>query len=163
MPKEDFKAFKTLDFFPIDTNLVVKAKFVRTPSESPFIMETTTERKPVYIKYGEAHFMLEDEEFVLNIYQSQQLITDPKYANYLFLPFTDNSNGEDSYAGGRYLDLKIPKNDVIVLDFNQAYNPYCAYSGKYSCPIPPEDNHISLAIHAGVKNYAKKEKDTITN
>ena len=107
--------------------------------------------------------MLEDEEFVLNIYQSQQLITDPKYANYLFLPFTDNSNGEDSYAGGRYLDLKIPKNDVIVLDFNQAYNPYCAYSGKYSCPIPPEDNHISLAIHAGVKNYAKKEKDTITN
>jgi uncharacterized protein (DUF1684 family) len=163
LPKEDFKAFKALDFFPIDTNLVIKAKFVRTPSESPFIMETTTERKPVYIKYGEAHFMLEDEEFVLSIYQSQQLITDPKFANYLFLPFTDNSNGEDSYAGGRYLDLKIPKNDVIILDFNQAYNPYCAYSGKYSCPIPPEDNHISLVIHAGVKNYAKKEKDTITN
>ena len=157
---EDFKTFKSLEFFPIDTTLIITAEFVRTPAETPFIMETTTDRKPVYVKYGEAHFTIKDSVYQLNIYQSQRLTTDPKYMDYLFLPFTDESNGEGSYAGGRYIDLKIPEDDTIILDFNTAYNPYCAYSGRYSCPIPPEDNHLSMAIHAGVKVYKKKAKDS---
>ena len=91
-------------------------------------------------------------------------MTDPEYIDYLFLPFTDNSNGEESYTGGRYLDLQIPENDKIILDFNQAYNPYCAYSGRYSCPIPPSENHISFPVLAGVKAFHPvKVKDSIVN
>ena len=165
LTEEDFKTFKSLEFFPIDTTLVITAEFVRTPAETPFIMATTTDRKPVYVKYGEAYFTLNDSAYKLNIYQSQRLVTDPKYLDYLFLPFTDDSNGDQSYAGGRYIDLKIPTENSkeIVLDFNTAYNPYCAYSGRYSCPIPPEENHIKMAINAGVKVYAKKHKDSIAN
>ncbi len=164
LTKEDFSKFKSLEFFPIDENFIITAEFVRTPAEAPFMMETTTDRQPVYVKYGEAIFKVNDEEFVLNIYQSQRLMTDPEYIDYLFLPFTDTSNGEESYTGGRYLDLQIPEGNTIVLDFNQAYNPYCAYSGRYSCPIPPKDNHISFSVLAGVKAYRhEKAKDGIAN
>lgn len=164
LTKEDFKTFKSLEFFPLDTTLIVTAQFIRTPKEAPFMMETTTASQSVYVKYGEAIFSVGDEEFMLNIYQSQRLMTDPEFADYLFLPFTDNSNGEQSYIGGRYLDLKIPEGNTIILDFNQAYNPYCAYSGHFSCPIPPKDNHISLPILAGVKAYRHKtKKDSFPN
>ena len=75
------------------------------------------------------------------------------YKDYLFLPFTDPTNGVTTYGGGRYLDLMIPATKVVQLDFNKAYNPYCAYSGNYSCPIPPEENHLEIEIKAGVKKY----------
>ncbi len=77
------------------------------------------------------------------------------FENYLFLPFTDLTNGNGTYGGGRYIDLEIPKGDTMVIDFNKSYNPYCAYNGKYSCPIPPKENDLNIAIKAGVKNYSK--------
>ncbi|WP_299245736.1 DUF1684 domain-containing protein [uncultured Aquimarina sp.] len=154
---KDFKTFKELEFFDIDTTYSVLAKFIRTPYETPFIMKTTTNREPVYVKYGEAHFVLQEKEWILNIYQSQGLKTQPEYEDYLFLPFTDLSNGETSYGGGRFMDLRIPENDMILIDFNTAYNPYCAYSARYSCPIPPEENHLELEIPVGVKKYNKHE------
>ncbi|WP_244543040.1 DUF1684 domain-containing protein [Aquimarina amphilecti] len=154
---KDFKTFKELDFFDIDTTYSITAKFIRTPYETPFIMKTTTDREPVYVKYGEAHFMLQDREWILNVYQNQGLKTQPEYEDYLFLPFTDLTNGETSYGGGRFIDLKIPDADTIVIDFNKAYNPYCAYSARYSCPIPPEENHLELEIPVGVKKYNKHE------
>lgn len=150
---QDRRTFRGLEFFPIDTNYVVKAKFVRTPSESPFAMRTTTDRVPIYVKYGEAYFTLKGKKYKLDLYQSQSLLSDPEYYDYLFLPFTDKTNGETTYSGGRYLDLRIPEGDSIILDFNKAYNPYCAYSGDYSCPIPPEENDLDLAIPAGVKKF----------
>ena len=73
--------------------------------------------------------------------------------NYIFLPFTDMSNGKTSYEGGRYIDLEVPKGDELIIDFNQAYNPYCAYNPKFSCPIPPKRNHLDTFIEAGVKKY----------
>ncbi len=155
LTSEDIKKFEALDFFEIDTTLVIEAEFVRTPYESPFSMPTTTDRMPIYVKYGEAYFELEGQSFKLNIYQNQELITKPEYVDYLFIPFTDATNGETSYGGGRYLDLSIPKGNTITLNFNKAYNPYCAYNGKYSCPIPPSENNISVAIAAGVKAYIK--------
>ncbi|WP_299213745.1 DUF1684 domain-containing protein [uncultured Aquimarina sp.] len=154
---KDFKTFKELDFFDVDTSYSILAKFIRTPYETPFIMKTTTNREPVYVKYGEAHFVLQEKEWILNIYQSQGLKTQPEYEDYLFLPFTDLSNGETSYGGGRFIDLKIPEDDMILIDFNTAYNPYCAYSARYSCPIPPEENHLELEIPVGVKKYNKQE------
>ncbi|MBW1295618.1 DUF1684 domain-containing protein [Aquimarina litoralis] len=156
---KDFKTFKELEFFKIDTMYSVKAKFVRTPYETPFIMKTTTNREPIYVKYGEAQFVLEDKKQTLNIYQNQGLKTQPEYENYLFLPFTDLTNGTTSYEGGRFIDLTIPEGDVIIIDFNTAYNPYCAYSPRYSCPIPPEENHLDLEIPVGVKKYDKYEKN----
>ncbi|MEB3344590.1 DUF1684 domain-containing protein [Aquimarina gracilis] len=154
LPK-DLKQFKTLDFFKIDTSYCIRAKFVRTPYETPFIMKTTTGREPLYVKYGEAHFIMNEKNVVLNIYQNQGLKAQPEYEDYLFLPFTDLTNGEQSYAGGRFIDLKIPEGDLILIDFNTAYNPYCAYNDRYSCPIPPQENHLDFKIVAGVKKYKK--------
>ena len=155
LTSEDIVKFEALEFFEIDTTFVIEAKFVRTPYESTFSMPTTTDRMPIYVKYGEAYFELEGQSLKLNIYQNQELITKPKYVDYLFIPFTDDTNGETSYGGGRYLDLRIPTGKTITLDFNKAYNPYCAYNGKYSCPIPPSENNIAIAIAAGVKAYNK--------
>ena len=76
-------------------------------------------------------------------------------SNYLFLPFLDGTNGEGSYAGGRYIDLRIPEGDRMEIDFNSAYNPYCDYNEKYSCPIVPRANYLPIQIVAGVKAYKK--------
>jgi uncharacterized protein (DUF1684 family) len=145
--------FTALKFFRINEKYKLNARFVRTPNESPFGMKTSTERLPVYIKYGEAYFELDGEKCKLNIYQNQELITRKDYEKYLFLPFLDATSGVESYKGGRYLDLRIPEGDSISIDFNKAYNPYCAYNHKYSCPIPPYENQLKIAIEAGVKKY----------
>ncbi|WP_186757245.1 DUF1684 domain-containing protein [Echinicola salinicaeni] len=150
---KDLKNFESLDFFPVNKKYRVEAKFVRTNNAVPFQMPTTTDRKPVYEKYGELHFELEGEIHVLSIYQSHSLREMEEFKNYLFLPFTDLTNGESTYGGGRFIGLEIPKGDTMMLDFNKAYNPYCAYNGKYSCPIPPKENDLPLAIEAGVKKF----------
>lgn len=153
LSKDDLAKFKKLDFFEIDSAFLVKAHFLRTPAEAPFKMETTTNRKPVYVKYGELYFSIKGKDFKLDVFQNQELISDPEYYNYLFLPFTDLTNGETTYSGGRYLDLRIPEGDSIFLNFNKAYNPYCAYNGDFSCPIVPAENNLEIAVTAGVKNF----------
>ncbi len=145
------KQFKGHDFYAYDPAYHVVAKFVRTLNAVPFAMKTSTERLPTYEKFGEAHFTLNGEDLVLAVYQSHGLRGQEKYKEYLFLPFTDRTNGDQTYAGGRYIDLKIPQSDQLIIDFNKAYNPYCAYSEKYSCPIPPEENRLQVAIKAGIK------------
>ena len=152
---DDFKKFKGLEFYPIDSKYIVRARFIRTPNEKPFLMPTSTSRLPEYVKYGEAHFNLDGKELILSLYQNIDLAKDSEYAEYLFLPFTDLTSGNGSYGAGRYLDLQIPKGDSLIIDFNKAYNPYCAYNSKYSCPIPPEENDILVSIKAGVKDYNK--------
>lgn len=152
---DDFKNFKGLEFYPIDEKFIVKAKFVRTPNEKPFLMPTTTSRKPEYIKYGEAHFSIDEKDFVLNLFKSTKPYEEPGYEDYLFLPFTDLTSGDGSYGGGRFLDQQIPQDDIIIIDFNKAYNPYCAYSERYSCPIPPKENDLLIRIEAGVKDFGK--------
>jgi len=155
LTEEDFKTFKSLDFFPIDTTYKVTATITYVKEAPVFKMETTTDRLPLYKTYLLAKFTLKGEEFEIPIYQSQELMTDPQYVDYLFLPFKDLTNGKESYAGGRFLDLKLPPKDAttMVIDFNEAYNPYCAYNHKFSCPIPPDANVLEVAIPAGVKAY----------
>lgn len=92
----------------------------------------------------------------LNLYQSQDLLQNEQYKTYLFLPFTDATTGKESYHAGRYIDLKMEDiiDGKVVIDFNKAYNPYCAYvTGRYNCPIPPSENNLSIAIIAGEKDY----------
>lgn len=150
---EDFEHFTALDFYPINLKYRVTANLVRTPNEKPFLMPTTTERLPEYVKYGEAHFSVDDKDLKLELYQSTKHDKEEGYEDYLFLPFTDLTSGDGSYGGGRFLDARIPKGDKMVLDFNKAYNPYCAYNSKYSCPIPPKVNDLLVRIEAGVKAF----------
>lgn len=153
LPKDAIKKFTGLAFFPIDENFVVQATLTRTPDTQPFEMPTTTARKPLYKKYGELHFELNGTSFTLSVFQNLELIQKPDYKNSLFLPFTDLTSGVSSYGGGRYLDLEIPTADEITVNFNLAYNPYCVYNHKYSCPIPPEENFIQMEIKAGVMDF----------
>ncbi|WP_296682302.1 DUF1684 domain-containing protein [Flavobacterium sp.] len=150
---EDLKTFQTLDFYPANEKFYVVAKFIRTENEQPFEMKTSTDRKPVYVKYGEAHFSIDGQTFQLNIYRNIELSKKEQYKDYLFLPFSDLTCGNESYIGGKYIDMKIPQGDTIVIDFNTSYNPYCAYSHKYSCPKVPLENDLKIAIRAGVKKF----------
>ena len=153
LTEEDLANFKSLDFFPIDSNFMVTAKLTFHEDSKPFKMKTTTDRLPIYKLYATANFELQGKNYSLEIYQNENLVLTPEYEDYLFLPFTDLSNGDSSYGGGRYIDLRLPEGDSIIIDFNQAYNPYCAYNAKYSCPIPPKSNDLDVAILAGVKAY----------
>ncbi len=155
LPDKYKKDFEGLDYFEPDTTYVVKAKLVRTPDAAPFFMPTTTDRKTHEVLYGIAHFTLNGEERQLEIYQSLDLIQQEQYKDYLFLPFNDATNGEETYGGGRYIDLSIPDGDILVIDFNKAYNPYCAYNKKYSCPLVPRQNYLRTKVRAGVKDFHK--------
>ncbi|MEX2349627.1 MAG: DUF1684 domain-containing protein [Flavobacteriaceae bacterium] len=152
--RKDFKRFKGLEFYPADLKYRVEAVFVRTPDEKPFLMPTTTDRLPEYVKYGEFHFQIDSLEFVLDVFQNTS--PSPGYETSLFLPFTDITSGNGSYGGGRYLDMEMPEGNRAIIDFNKAYNPYCAYNPGYSCPIPPEQNDMQTRIEAGVKDFLKK-------
>lgn len=150
---DDLKQFSELDFFPIDTNFIVIANLKFHKDSKAFKMQTTTDRLPIYKIYATASFNLKGREFKLKIYQNVKLIQTADFEDNLFLPFTDRTNGNTTYGGGRYMDLEISDGDTILIDFNQTYNPSCAYNAKYSCPIPPKANHLDIDINAGVKKY----------
>lgn len=153
--KKDRRKFKGLNYFPPDLAYRVKARFVKTENPVLFKMKTTTARLPEYIKYGEVHFTLNGKDYSLEVYQSPDIIKRPGYEDYLFIPFTDETNGNETYEVGRYLELRVPASDEVVLDFNQCYNPYCSYNPNYSCPIPPDVNHLAVEIRAGEKKFRK--------
>lgn len=153
LTEADLRVFKELDFFPINDKYIVKARFIRTKKEKVFKMKTSTSRLPEYKKYGELHFTIDGTKHQLNVYQSMDLIQKKEYKDYLFLPFSDLTNGKESYIGGRYVDIKIQDSDEWIIDFNKAYNPYCAYNHKYSCPIVPLENDLNAFILAGVKKF----------
>ncbi|WP_178987725.1 DUF1684 domain-containing protein [Winogradskyella schleiferi] len=152
---KDRKKFTGLDFYKFDSTYVVKAKLKRTPNAKPFKMKTTTEERPDYVKYGVVAFTLKDKAYELSIYQNLGLLEEEGYEDYLFLPFLDDTNGNGSYPGGRYTEARIPEADTLIIDFNTAYNPYCAYNAKYSCPIVPRENYIPTEVEAGVKAFKK--------
>lgn len=151
LSRRDLKRFKSHDFFEINEDYRVSADFKLIEQPLFTMMETSTSRLSKYKKYATVTFELNNKTHLMTVYQSTKPPSKPKYIDYLFLPFTDLTNGEDTYDVGRYLDLKIPKGDSIILDFNKAYNPYCAYSKNYSCPVPPEENHLEVEIEAGIK------------
>ena len=150
LKKRDLKNFRGLDFFTYDSTYLVTAKLTKTPKEKPFMMLTTTDMVVEYIKYGTVSFELLNNQYSLDIYKN---LEDPNERDNLFLPFLDDTNGNESYGGGRYINLDIPLGDNLIIDFNSAFNPYCVYDEKYSCPIVPRENYIPLEIKAGVKNF----------
>ncbi|MEP7320077.1 MAG: DUF1684 domain-containing protein [Panacibacter sp.] len=143
--------FKGIHFFPSDSRYAVRAKFVRTKDEKIFEMPTSGTEKRMYVKYAEAVFTLQGKEYKLSIYQSVDLAKNREYRDYLFIPFRDATSGKETYGGGRYIDLTIPYGDSILINFNKAYHPYCAYTEGYNCPIPPRENTLPIKIEAGVR------------
>lgn len=151
---------KQLHFFPINENYRVIALFERVKNGKWFSMETSGTMKKVFRVYGTIYFTIHDTAVTLSLYQSQKLMAVEEYREQLFLPFTDLTTGEETYTAGRYIDLTFNDiaGDKVVIDFNKAYNPYCAYiNGKYNCPIPPKENNLTIAILAGEKNYGKHD------
>lgn len=156
LTKKGLRKFKGLDFYPIDTTLKVVAKLTKTPDAKTFNFPTTTSRVAKYKKYGIINFVIKDKDYQLDIYKDPK--PNLKYKNNLFLPFLDKTNGKTSYGGGRFIDVLTTdeqENGTIIIDFNKAYNPYCAYSDRYSCPITPRNNFLDIEINAGVMKYKK--------
>jgi uncharacterized protein len=149
---EVHESFEGLPYYEPNPNWRVKAKFKTIRNGKEFLMPTTTERLASYKPFGKLKFKINGIKYKLMVYQNQELLKNPDYVDYLFLPFTDLTNGDETYGGGRYLDFRIEDlENNPVIDFNKSYNPYCAYNHRYSCPIPPTSNRLNVKIEAGVK------------
>ena len=150
-----------LDFYTPNPTWRITARFERTADAKPFDMPTYSGQTRKYVRYGIAHFEVDGQALQLSLYQNLTIIHKEEYKDYLFLPFKDHSNGDQTYGGGRYLDFKtgdVTGEGTILLDFNKAYNPWCAYSDGYNCPIPPAENHLEMAVAAGEKNFRGEKK-----
>jgi len=149
-----------LDFFNADSTYEVTAKVTLLSNQKIFKMPTYDGTSKEFIRYAQLDFMLRGQPIKLTCYKSIVLAINPAYKNLLFLPFTDLTNGKSTYGGGRYIDLDLTNihDEKIVIDFNKAYNPYCAYSDGYRCPIPPQENNIELEILAGEKLFKGEKK-----
>lgn len=156
LTKDDRARFSAHEFFPVNLKFRVVAT-LRVTANTPFFqMKTTSIRASEERIYGYVEFSLDGNRLRLPVYQSSRLLKTQEYSDYLFFPFTDLTNGAESYHGGRYIDLRIPVGEEIIIDFNKAYNPYCAYATGFSCPIVPKENHIDIRITAGIKYREKK-------
>lgn len=154
------KDLKHLRFYEADSAYKVMANLEILQDEKPFKIPTYAGTTANYIRYAKASFVLKGQPLTMTLYKNIALANHSTYSDYLFIPFTDQTNGKETYGGGRYLDLRISNitDHKIEIDFNKAYNPYCAYSDGYRCPIPPEENHLSFNITAGEKNYMGEKK-----
>lgn len=158
-PLKDEDALSHVKFYDANKKYCVEATFEKTPKAKPFDMPTFSGIKKPYLQYGWLKFSIDDKDYQLAIYQNLKLRVVPQYRDHLFLPFKDETNANGSYGGGRYIDVKTSdiKDGKMLLDFNKAYNPWCAYSDGYSCPIPPRENHLKVKIPAGEKEYGKSK------
>jgi uncharacterized protein (DUF1684 family) len=139
------RKFKGLAYYPENPALVVKAAIDRNVEPGVVRMETTKGQEQVYSRYGVVHFQVDGEAAQVTLYASEG-------SHELFVPFRDATSGKETYGAGRYLDL--PRHgDEIVIDFNYAYNPYCAYNPDWSCPLPPAENWLKVPIRAGEKTF----------
>ncbi|GAB5465405.1 MAG: DUF1684 domain-containing protein [Candidatus Kapaibacteriales bacterium] len=150
------KSDKYPEYFEPKEEYIVKAVLVPAATKDTILFPTTQDsvQKP-FKNMGKLVFALDGSQRELKaflpIHDHEEGEAD--HDHFLFVPFTDDSNGKESYQGGRYIDIQLEKGFEYILDFNMTYNPYCAYNQNYSCPIVPEENHLSTKILAGEKNY----------
>jgi uncharacterized protein (DUF1684 family) len=141
--------YQGLNFFDIDPAFNVKARIEKLQSPVPFDIQMTDGKTAKYFKYAIAHFILDDKPQKLFLLKSESFFDEP----WLFLPFYDETSADETYGGGRFLNVEYHDEEEIFVDFNLAYNPYCAYSDSYRCPIPPAENKVTVKILAGERNY----------
>lgn len=147
---EDKQHFKGITFFPMTEKYVAQAQYSPIANGKVIDFPTSAKKIKQYRELGTAAFTIDNKPQVLTLYVPAETI--PGSENLVFIPFRDATSGMTSYGAGRYLELSMQDlaKEPLILDFNRAYNPYCAYSGDYNCPIPPENNTLSVKIEAGV-------------
>ncbi|WP_154657131.1 DUF1684 domain-containing protein [Hugenholtzia roseola] len=150
LKSEDKKNFQGLAYFAPDSSYRVEANLTLAPADEQVIeLPTSTGKKRKLLTYAYADFTLKGQKCRLTLYKG---VEEKTKEDYLFLPFTDPTNGKTTYEVGRYLE-PVLKGTKVVIDFNFAYNPYCAYNDTYDCPIPPQENHLPIEILAGEKKF----------
>ncbi len=142
--------FKGLAYYPIDPNMRFTVRLERYLSPKQVRLATNTGEIRTALRYGYFEFRIADQVCRLQAYRLDDA---PGSTPYLFIPFRDATSGRETYGAGRYLDLKENTTGIYELDFNRAYNPFCAYNEEFSCPLAPEENTLKVAIRAGEKNY----------
>jgi hypothetical protein len=145
-PIEDRLNFGGLTYFPVDPQLRLTLPLQRADAPEPLTIQTNTGEARDFLRLGVVEFEIDGEAAQLAIYQGVE-------QEELFVPFRDATSGNETYGAGRYLEPESLPDGRILLDFNAAYNPFCAYSENYSCPLPPFENHLRVAIYAGEKRY----------
>jgi uncharacterized protein (DUF1684 family) len=136
--------FNGLEYFPENEDLRLEVEVEKLPEREQILMQTSTGDVQEFIRYGKLQFWVEGEEAELTIYANQ---------HGFFLPFVDSLAGVETYPAGRYLDPEPLDDGRFLIDFNLAYNPYCAYNELYSCPLPPAENRLKVPIRAGEKIF----------
>lgn len=146
---EQRAAFEGLSYFPEEPSLVVRARLETdgVDREEPIAMQTTTGGEQVYRRAGVVRFEVDGEPAQVTLFAAPEM-------HELFVPFRDRTSGSESYGAGRYLEVEPPGPDgAVEVDFNLAYNPYCAYNPEWSCPIPPGENWLGVPIRAGERTF----------
>lgn len=151
------KSFNGLNYFPANEVYKIEATLIADDQPEDIVMKTSTDRAPMYVRYGELNFVINGKEYKLAAFQNKKMLDLSTDTTRLFIPFRDGTSGKETYGGGRYVDCQIPENgNIVILDFNMAYNPYCAYNPKFSCVIPPDENRLNIKIEAGEKVFGEK-------
>jgi len=146
--------FAGLAYFPANPAYWIHVTLQRYPNPEPVVLATSKGIPRDMLKWGYFEFTIHDQTRRLHAYKS---IRPEPGEESLFVPFRDATSGKESYGAARYLDLPIRADDEYELDFNQAYNPYCAYSDDYVCPFPPRENWLDIRIDAGEKDFPLKD------
>jgi len=149
--KEDIPNFKGLHYFEYDPNFRFEGPIHIYENPDTVIIYGSKKDERPSIKYGYFEFSFNENKHQLQIFKI--FPKKPQQGDYLFLGFTDATSNKETYGGGRYVNLELNEENFYIVDFNYAYNPYCAYNPKYSCAIPSRENHLSIAIEAGEKKY----------
>ncbi len=141
--------FAGLAYFPEDPSLAIEAPLETegVDRDEAVVMQTTTGDQQVYHRAGRVRFVVDGQEAALTLFESDM-------QHELFVPFRDATSGAETYGAGRYLEVEPPGPDGrVVVDFNLAYNPSCAYNPRWSCPIPPGENRLAVPIRAGEETF----------
>jgi hypothetical protein len=154
IPPEHREAFSGLDYFDPDPDYRVAASVAVHDDPDPVPMETTAGNEVRYVRIVTFAFDIDGEDLELHGYKQRP--DDDEEA--VFVPFRDKTTGQESYRGGRYLELHpegdLADGDIVTLDFNLAYSPFCAFSETFSCPLPPEENWLDVAVRAGERDWS---------
>jgi hypothetical protein len=136
--------FKGLNYFPESTALRLEVDVELSTTSESLMIQTTGGQPQSYRRFGKFKFLVDGQSAELTIY---------KNGHGYFLPFVDNLAGKETYPAGRYLEPEKLPNGKFLVDFNLAYNPYCAYNEQWSCPITPAENRLKVAVRAGEKIF----------
>jgi uncharacterized protein (DUF1684 family) len=155
IPSQDKPRFKGLEYYPPDPGYRFELELHEHPEKQVLRMAYTRGNEQAFLRWGEFRFKIGGNKQALQAYKRN-----PQEKT-LFVPFKDATSGKETYGAGRYLDLEPDRDSTQegkwILDFNQAYNPWCVYSGAYTCPFVPVENWLEVPILAGEKNYPLSE------